>query len=97
MASDLRQCINDALRNLGVNQAEGVRVEFTDGRVVEIHSDGHPALRQPTEASDIRNITRTSSAKAGAEPQEEESNNEGVEPEGSKAEGESEPEATAAV
>lgn len=61
----LRECVQDALRNLGVNQAQGFRITTTNGEVIEVNSNRHPALDREIDPSHISNVSRVSSAKAG--------------------------------
>lgn len=58
-----RDAIDDGMAAAGIEEAPTVKVEYTDGVIVNITSDNHPALGRP--ADEIKSLSFIPGAEAG--------------------------------
>jgi hypothetical protein len=61
----LQELVHKALQTNGIQQASGVKLNYPDGSSFTIHSDDHPALRQPVAENNQPTITPVQSAQGG--------------------------------
>lgn len=61
----LREHIEAMLCRGGIQEATGVEVTFGDGHKLTIHSDDHPALRQPVTEAEKPTVRAVQSAQGG--------------------------------
>jgi hypothetical protein len=61
----LEEFVKVTLCKNGIQEATGVQLTFPDGRTLTIHSNDHPALRQPVNEADKPTVRPVQSAQGG--------------------------------
>lgn len=61
----LEEFLKGTLCKMGIQEATGLDITFKDGRKFSIHSDDHPALRQPVDPETPPTVRPVQSAQGG--------------------------------